>query len=257
MTKVKDIIDIIEKAAPPALAQEWDNSGLAVGNVCSEVRRVLVTLDVDMKVVNEAVEKKCDMIVSHHPLIFSPLSFVTDENETGAVVLKAAENHIAIFSAHTNLDCTSGGTNDFLCELLGLENVRICEDIAEGNLVRVGEIPGTKFAELAKEIALKFGKKYIRCVGDKEKIIKKVGICSGGGGDYISRMVEKCDLYITGDVKYHGARAAEESGLCLAVAEHFETEHFAKDIFCKILENSGVQVMPSEANRDVMFDLFV
>ena len=256
MAKVKDIAAIIENIAPRSLAEEWDNPGLAVGDENAEVKKVLTALDCDEKVVAEAVRKGCDMIVCHHPLIFSPLSFVTTENNIGKVVLEAASHGIAIYSAHTNLDCAKGGTNDFLCNLLELQNVTVCKEIGDGNLIRIGEISPCAFEEFAKVVAQKLDKKYIRCVGDPHKIIRTVGVCTGGGGDYASEMAEKCDLYITGDVKYHAARNADETGLCVAVAEHFETERFAKDILKNMLSENGIEAVCSEMNKDVFYDVF-
>jgi len=256
MTTVRDIIDIVEGFAPAGLAEDWDNPGLAVGDEDAYVKKVMVALDCDEQVVKEAVEKGCDMIVCHHPLIFRPLSFVTTENSVGRTVLFAASNKVAIYSAHTNLDCAKGGTNDFLCNLLGIENVTVCEEVGEGNLVRTGEISPCSFEEFAKKIAEKLGKKYIRCIGDRAKTVSRVGVCTGGGGEYISEMAGKCDLYITGDVKYHMARAAAENGLCVAVAEHFETEHYAKDILKNLLNEKGIEALCSEVNKDVFYDVF-
>ena len=256
MVKVKDIVRLIETAAPTALAEEWDNPGLAVGDENAEVKAVLTALDCDMDVVLEAEKRGCNMIVTHHPLIFHPLSFVTNDSETGRVVLALAERKIALFSAHTNLDCAKGGTNDFLCEKLGLRNVEICDSVGGGNLVRIGKTTKKRFGDFAAEIAECFGKKYIRCVGDKNKIVEKIGVCSGGGGEYIPDMAGLCDVYITGDVKYHAARSAKEEGLCLALLEHYESEICVNEIFAKILNNAGVPVVRSEANTDVMFDIF-
>ena len=257
MIKVKDIVKLIETAAPRELAEEWDNPGLAVGDENMEVKAVLTALDCDMNVVLEAEKKGCNMIVTHHPLLFHPLSFVTTDSEVGRVVLALAERKIALFSAHTNLDCAKGGTNDFLCEKLGLGGVEICKSIGEGNLVRIGITAKKTFAEFAAELAACFGKKYIRCVGDKNKIIEKVGICSGGGGEYISEAAGLCDVYVTGDVKYHAARSAKEAGLCLAVLEHYESEICVNEIFARILKGIEVPVISSEANTDVMFDIFL
>lgn len=256
MTTVKDVVNIIEKIAPRALAEGWDNPGLAVGDENAPITKVLTALDCDLGVVAEAVQKGCNMIVCHHPLIFRPLSFVTNENSVGKVILSAIQNGIAVYSAHTNLDCASGGTNDFLCKLLGIADVAVCEDIGEGNLIRVGEIAPTRFESFAVNIAEKLGKKYIRCIGDKNKTVCRVGVCTGGGGEYIPEMSEKCDLYITGDVKYHSARCAAESGLCVAVAEHFETERFAAEIFKEILTDNCINAVCSEANKDVFYDVF-
>ena len=256
MTTVKNIAAIIEATAPRTLAEDWDNPGLAVGDEDAPVSKVLTSLDCDEKVVDEAIAKGCNMIVCHHPLIFRPMSFITTENPLGKVVLKAAKHGIAIYSAHTNLDCAQGGTNDFLCALLGIENTELCEDIGDGNLVRIGEISSQPFETFAKHIAEKLGKKYIRCIGDSKKIISRVGVCTGGGGDYISDMADKCHLYITGDVKYHMARNADENGVCVAVAEHYETERFAAEILKNILSDAGVEAICSEENKDVFYDIY-
>lgn len=258
MITVREIADIIEKAAPKTLAQEWDNVGLLVGNDEREVKKIMTALDVDMNVLLEAIEKNCDMIVSHHPLIFGHINFVTNENSVGEIILKAAENKVAIYSAHTNLDCAVGGTNDYLCSLFELKDVEIIEGVAEDNLIRKGALktPCT-LEEMAKKVAVKLGKKHIRIVGDKEKLIANVAVCSGGGAEYIPEVAPLCDLYISGDVKYHGAKTAQEKGLSLIIAEHFNTEVYAMEILKRILGDVPAEVICSQENKDVFEDIFV
>ncbi|MBQ3054362.1 MAG: Nif3-like dinuclear metal center hexameric protein [Clostridia bacterium] len=256
MKKVKDIIRLIEDFAPLTLAEQWDNPGFSVGDENMQVTGVLTTLDCDINVVLEAEKKGCNMIVSHHPLIFRPLNFVTAENEIGKIILALSQRKIALYTAHTNLDCASGGINDYLSSKLGLTNVFVCDDVGEGNLVRIGNVRPIIFKDFAEKIANIFGKEYIRCVGDKNKEIKTVAVCGGGGGDFIPDISDKCDLYITGDVKYHMARTAKELGLCVAYVEHFQAEQCAKEIFCEILKDSGVKVEKSQENTDVVYDIF-
>ena len=256
MITVKSLTYAIEKAAPLELAEEWDNAGLQVGSENMQVTAVLTALDCDMRTVLEAEKLGCNMIVTHHPLIFHPLNFVTDETETGRVVLALAKKGIALYSAHTNLDCASGGINDYLCGKIGLKSVKVQEDVGGGKLIRIGKVTPQSFEAFARTLAKSFGKKYIRCVGNPAKVIETVGICSGGGGDYIAEMPGKCDVFVTGDVKYHSARSAEEAGLCLAVLEHYESEICAEEIFENILKDTGVKVYKSESNRNVMFDVF-
>ncbi|MDP4118681.1 MAG: Nif3-like dinuclear metal center hexameric protein [Bacillota bacterium] len=257
MTKVKDIMTAIEKTAPRSLAEEWDNVGLMIGDEEAQVTKVLVALDCDENVAKEAWEKGCDMIVTHHPFIFRPMTFVTSETMTGRNLLFLVQNKISLYSAHTNMDCAQGGINDFLCGKLGLYDIKICEHAGNGNIVRIGKTKPMRFAEYAAEIAGKFGKTHISCVGDKEKIIKTVGICGGGGGEFISEMAGRCDLYITGDVKYHMAKTAQEEGLCIAVLEHYESEICVMDIFAELIKETGVETVKSEANRNVMFEITV
>ncbi len=256
MTTVKNIIEVIEKIAPKELAEDWDNPGLEVGSGNKSVNAVLTALDCDMETVLEAEKLGCEMIVTHHPLIFHPLHFVTDETETGRVILALAKRDMALYSAHTNLDCAVGGINDYLCKKIGLESVKVQDDIGNGSLIRIGKITPRSFEDFARGLAEIFGKKYIRCVGTPDKIIETVGICSGGGGDYISEMAGKCDVYITGDVKYHMARSANEAGLCVAVLEHYESEICAEEIFENALKDTGVKVFKSKSNKDIVFDIF-
>lgn len=257
MAKVKEIIEIIENAAPKSLAEEWDNVGLMSGSPECETEKVLCALEADLGVVEEAVRKGCKMILTHHPLIFRPVSFVTDETETGKILLKLAENGISLYSAHTNFDCANGGINDFLCEKIGLKNVEVLKDVSEGNLIRRGETEPVTLKEFAVKLAKLFGKKYIRVVGDPDKVIKYVGICSGGGGEFIGNMTDKCDLFITGDVKYHSARDAAYAGLSVCILEHFESECCVKEIFAKLLRGNGIAAEISESNADVVYDVYI
>ncbi len=252
MTTVKDIAMEIEKIAPLGLAEEWDNVGLMVGDYNQEVKKVLTCLDVDIRVVSEAVDKGCNMICSHHPLIFSRLSSITSDTVLGKILLKAMENKVAIYSAHTNLDCAKGGTNDFLCSLFELSDVEILSEIGEGNLIRKGTLKKPiELSEMAKIVAKKLGQKTIKIIGDKNKVVSTVAICSGGGGDYIGDVSGNCDLYITGDIKYHMARKAYDENLCVIVAEHYNSEIFAKEILKNILKDVPVEVLESQENKDV------
>ena len=125
MTRLKEITQYIESLAPLCLQESYDNSGLIYGNPESEIDSVLITLDVTEKVVDEAIEKKVQIIVSHHPLVFSGLKKITGKNDIERSLIKAIQNNIAIYAAHTNLDSVLNGVNGKICEKLDLQNCTI------------------------------------------------------------------------------------------------------------------------------------
>ena len=120
MPKVKDIAEYIESLAPKTLAEPWDNVGLMVGDMDSNVESVYVTLDVTSENIEEAVNCGADLIVSHHPLIFTSINRVIEQDVTGSIVRSLIKNDISVYSAHTNFDIADGGMNDILCDKLGL-----------------------------------------------------------------------------------------------------------------------------------------
>ncbi len=123
-TTVADIINIIDSIAPITLAEDWDNSGLQVGQTSRPVRNIMVALDPLPDVVEEACRRNIDLLITHHPLIFKPLKSINFSTSQGVVIKMAAESKMTIFSAHTNLDCASGGTNDVMAKKIGLKNIR-------------------------------------------------------------------------------------------------------------------------------------
>jgi len=134
---VAELIKLINDLAPPGLAEEWDNVGLQVGDLTQTVHRVLVSLDVDERVIDEAVSQKADMIISHHPMFFHPVKNILFHHPLGKEVRKLIKNDISVFSAHTNLDIAPGGINDFLAELLNLAEVELLAETREDKLLKL------------------------------------------------------------------------------------------------------------------------
>lgn len=255
METVQSVTESLERLAPRALAQPWDNVGLMTGEADAAVTKILTALDVDEAVVEEAAACGANMILSHHPLIFSPLKSVTDATWEGRCILKAARRGIAIFSAHTNLDAATGGTNDYLAELYGLRNVMPLSLEGEENLGRIGETEPQPLSAFAETIAEKLGSDSLERVGDGSRTVRRVAICSGGGGSFISaELARMCDVYITGDVKYSGARDAHNLGLGVIIAPHYETEKYAMQILARWCETHlhGVETVCSRANCNVV-----
>ena len=124
-TKINEIIACIEQIAPLAYQETWDNCGLQVGNPNQEVKAVLLCVDVTENVLDEAINKSANLIISHHPLLFKGIKKLTGKTYIERVVIKAIQHNIAIYSAHTNMDKCIGGINYRLAEKLGLKNIHI------------------------------------------------------------------------------------------------------------------------------------
>ncbi len=259
MYKVKDIAEIIERLAPPRLAEEWDNVGLMVGDSEQTVRTIFICLDVTSVNVRQAIEVGADLIISHHPLIFSPLKNIVEGDISGNIIRTLIKNNISVYSAHTNLDNADGGMNDVLADKLGLEDVRKftqeeCCD-ANGNplqnIGRVGYLDSPveleDFKSLVKSI---LGCRSIRSLGNPQDTINCVALCTGSGGEGIySAFRSGADVYVTSDIKHHEAQLAFELGINLIDAGHFETENTICEFLKTYLEEnlSDVTIISSDA----------
>lgn len=219
---VADIIKIMEEIAPPAMAEEWDNVGLMLGRRCKAVKKLLLALDITGEVVQQAIAQKADMIITHHPLIFRGLKRVTDNEWQQELLLTLAEKGIAVYSAHTNLDCVSSGVNDVLAKKLHLDSVDVLD--SDNGLGRIGIVPACSLQEFAAMVKKVLRADYV-AVGDAGKQVHKVAVCGGAGSDLISlALLCGADTLITGDIKYHEAQQAVFSGLNVIDAGHQPTE---------------------------------
>ena len=223
--KVKDVIAVIEDFAPLSIQEGWDNSGLCVGSPEDEVSSVLFALDCTESLVDEAIECGADMIITHHPLIFSGLKKISPDNQVGAVVIKAIKHGIAIYAAHTNADKVISGVSGAMAEKLGLANVQILDEDGEGTgLGVVGDLSEPLTAE--QVIALvkdKFSLKMLKSSKPLEGLITRVAMCGGSGGSLIGAAKKSgAQLYISGDISYHNFFTPE--GFMLMDIGHYESE---------------------------------
>lgn len=203
---VADLLDVIESQAPAALAEEWDNVGLMVGRRERPVRRLLVALDLRAAVLDEAAEAGCDAVLTHHPPIFPALAAVT--GDAGPLVLRAAEERVAILAAHTNLDAARGGLNDIMATLLGIDAtapLRVADTDAGAGLGRVGAVVPLTVGELARRVAEAFPGSVVH-TGSPAITVTRVACCTGSGGSLIADAAAAgAEAYVTGDLKYHDA----------------------------------------------------
>ncbi len=222
---VQTVADAVNRLAPRRLAEEWDNPGLLLGDPAAEVKKIFVCLDVLDETVSRAIELDAQLIVAHHPLIFRAIKNVRFDLPLGKKISRLIKNDVAVFAAHTNLDSAAGGVNDVLARKIGLVDVKTFEE-DELSLGRLGtlETPMTAF-DFARHVKTALNADNVRLVDAGDFPIKKVGLCGGAGADFIQKAkFFGAQAFVTGDVKYHEAQAAVESGIHVVDAGHFATE---------------------------------
>lgn len=233
MAKTSEIIRILEEYAPPELAESWDNSGWQVFFGNDNTTKVLICLSVTDDVINQAFELGCNLIVSHHPMIFKPLKVIKDIK-----IIKAVQRGIQIYSLHTNCDKTNNGTSDLIAQRLNLKKTAVLNDF-----VRVGLAPHEMtIEELVAFVKLSFNVERIKLVNNARKsIIKTIAVCAGSGAEFIPE-VEKynIDAYITSEVKYHDALDSRRAAI-LDIG-HFESEKPFVEEIKKVLENKKERI---------------
>lgn len=251
--KVRDIVEVIERLAPRRFQDDWDNSGLQVGDPEAEVGRVLVCLDVTEEIVLEAAHKGCNMIVSHHPLIFHPLKSITGETYQQRCIAQCLCAGIAVYSAHTSLDNAPSGVNRVIAELLSLENLQWLNSeyqYPEGSGSGIiGDTPlpvnSEAFAEYIKET---FRVKDLRTSDLKGKMVSRVAVCGGAGAFLMQKALEKgADCFITGELHYHDYF---DPGIQLIELGHYQSEQFTIGLLARHLQSYGIEALPTECNTN-------
>lgn len=348
VAKLFDIIRVMERLAPLALSEEWDNSGLQVGHKQWPVKTICIALDPTTEVIDHVCKRNINLLITHHPLIFKPLKSIDFGTPLGSIILKSAKNRLSIFSAHTNLDSVKNGINDILSEKIGLNNIYTlgkpvspdifklvvyvseehkkdildalfetsagtigsysnCSFSTMGNgtfksgvnsqpaigrkdgishvdevrvetvvnkkdlksvvetlkkshpyetmaydvyplltldnkegIGRVGELNSSvKLRELAKMVKQRLNIQSVKIAGNPELIVQRVAVCSGSGSGLMKDFFSSgAQVYISGDFRYHDARAVEEAGCGLIDIGHFESEHLALEMFANHLQDA-------------------
>ncbi|NOY53901.1 MAG: Nif3-like dinuclear metal center hexameric protein [Deltaproteobacteria bacterium] len=227
--KLQQIIDILEEIAPPQYAASWDNSGLQVGSPEAEVSSILVALDITEGVIREGARKKTDLIVTHHPLFFHPLSRLQTNTGIGKLLPPLLQAGISVYAAHTNLDVAAGGVNDQLGRALKiarwkeLPGGRTSEVKGFGGIGKL-EAP-RRITEIITDLKKSLKIPTVRLVGSKEKTVQKIAFCCGSGADLFPEVCRAApDLFITGDLKYHDAMNFLLEGIPALDLGHFASE---------------------------------
>lgn len=246
--RVQDVIDALEDFAPLPLQESYDNAGLQVGLTGAEVSGALLCLDVTEEVIAEALELGCNMIVSHHPLIFRGLKHLTDEDTVQRCVRMALQNDIAIYSAHTNLDSAIDGVNYMMAERLGLVDVVLLQprqvSVGVGAQARsvqagsgvIGYLPdGEDSLVFLQRVKQAFG---VECLMHNELLsrpVHSVAIC-GGAGDFLLQeaLNLQADAFLTGEMHYH-QYFGHDGQIQIGVLGHYQSEQYTMDIFNSVI----------------------
>lgn len=222
MANLEEVEKLLGEMIPVSLAEDWDNVGLMLGRSNKQIKRVLLALDLTRETAKQAIEMRADLIITHHPAIFRKLSQITDKHWQQDILLQLAEHGIAVYSAHTNLDCVSGGVNDALVKALNITDDEILD--SESGLGRIGFVKPQPIEDLALFVKKALKADYV-AVGNAGRRAHKVAVCGGAGSDLISIALAKgADTLITGDVKYHCAQEAVFNCMNVIDAGHQPTE---------------------------------
>ena len=236
------MLSALERFAPLPLQESWDNAGLQVGLTETEVSGALLCLDVNEKIVDEAIQKGCNLIVSHHPLLFRGLKTISDLTDVQRTVMKAIVNGICVISMHTNMDNAKDGVNFKIAEKLGLKNVQFFApktvDGIEAGSGTFGELTEPMVAD---DFILKVKKTFfVECAMCNELLhrpIRKVAICGGAGVFLLDEALKAgADAFITGEMHYHQYFGYEQR-IQICVIGHYQSEQFTSEIFREIIES--------------------
>ena len=236
--KVRDIAAAIESFAPLALQESYDNAGLIVGRMDDDVHKALLAVDVTEEVIAEAVAEGCDMIITHHPIIFHAMKRFNSAAQTERCVEEAIRRGIVLYAAHTNLDSTPDGMSWRVAQMLGLENIAVMQPTnTEGaGFGVVGELAeAMPSADFMRRVMERFDVKALRHSDVVKAEIRKVAICTGSGGSLIDDARKSgADIYLTADLRYNDFMR-HENAIILADMGHFESEYCAIQILFDIL----------------------
>ncbi len=237
---VEQLIKVLDERFPKTLSEPWDNDGCdVIPDKNATVTRVLCALDCTSAAINKAAELGCNVILTHHPLVFKPLSSVVSDDSVGKRVIECIKREIAVISFHTRLDIIDGGVNDTLALLLGIENTEAF--IPYG---RIGDVEEQSFEEFSKSAAdkLKLDITELQRVKASDKV-KRVAVISGCGKDEIGEVIAAgADTFVTGEVMHNHMIDCKELGLNLICGTHYATER----IVLPILAEAASEIVPSD-----------
>ena len=256
---LQEIRDIIESVAPLERQEEWDNSGLQIGSSNTDIRRVLLSVDVTEAVVQEAQDKQCQLILSHHPLLFRPLRSLTEQTAEARCAMMAIRSGIAIYSSHTAMDNYLHGVSGKMAQQLGITDYRILVPQSGqtiyglgviGNLPR--PIPFDQLLLLVKQAfgadALRYVPPFANHAAAPHRTVQTIALCGGAGSEFQDEaMRQGAEVYISADFKYHSLQAAA-GRIAIIDMDHWVSEHFTRNLFAELLSDK-VETIISTADR--------
>jgi len=254
--RLREIIDFLREFAPPELAEEWDNVGLLIGNPDDEIRSALTCLTLTPNVAEEAIAANCQLVVSHHPVLFRPVQKLTSENSEGRMLLSLIRAGVSVYSPHTRYDSAADGINAQLAKVFNLRDVQplrpnLTSPLGSG---RWGSLPSPlalgELIELTKPVLRVSTLQY---VGNLDRRITKLGIACGAAAEFLRDAAQfGCEALLTGEARFHSCLEAEASNIALILPGHYATERPAMERLAEVLQARffGLAVRPSDAEDD-------
>lgn len=231
----REITDAIEEFAPLSLQESWDNSGWQIGHRDEICRGALLCVDITPEIIHEAIEKGCNLIISHHPLIFKGVKQITDRDRVERCIALAIENRISVYSSHTATDCAPGGVSWEMGRRLALTNM---EFLDESGLGVIGDLnTPLHWREFVKLVKERFGAEIVRCshIPNEDWRISRIGLCGGAAAEFIPLALKRgAQAYVTADCKLNQFIDHAED-ILLVDSGHFETEECTKEIFYRVI----------------------
>ncbi len=258
--KVGEILNYLNELAPWGFAEKWDNVGLMLGSRQTEIKKILLCMDVTSRVIKEAINDDIGLIISHHPFMFSKLNTLDFDTMKGQQIQTLVTKNISVISAHTNLDVAVGGVNDTLAETVGLSGLKPLKPyIPDGfdenlGLGKIGTLATeTTFNGFIDLLKKNLNIASLRIIGSPPDNVKNVAVFCGSFDvdlDYLKGLQQ--DVLITGDLKYHTALDAREMGLCIIDVGHYASEHVILSRLQMQLSNKfdSVEVICSKMESD-------
>lgn len=244
---VKDIYDIIDGIAPFASQEAWDNSGLLMGEGSRQVNGIYFTLDLTFQAAKAAISRGANLIVTHHPIMFSGRKNLTETDWEGKMLCLLVRNNVSVISAHTNLDKAEGGVSERLAQAIGLIGITHVEDDEDGYL-RIGKVSPISLEQFVKHVGTVL-EAPIRAYGDMEKTISTVAVAGGSAGEYaFAAKSAGADAYVTGEMRYHDCVNLAQEGMATLQAGHDASEKI-------VLEPLMDHVSSELAKRGIRIDL--
>src|SRR5574344_866678 len=255
--QIKEVLRLLEDKVPLKWQEDYDNSGLQVGDTTQELSGILICLDPTSAVLDEAIRKKANLVISHHPLIFKqPLKQIVPQDKTGGLIFKAIENHICVYAMHTNLDKAEFGVSYKLAQKLALMHLSILEqEEVDGAIVGLGYYGDLKqpcsFDQFMDEVKQKLNLQSFKYQQKQNDLVRRVAVCGGSGASLIEKAYNcNSDVYITADLKYHEYMDLNYPLNILDIG-HFESEVYAKDVIFDIICENFINFANSKSEDEM------
>lgn len=258
MTDIQTICDFLDQSAPTALAEEWDNVGLILGDPQGNCARIMTCLTVTPESADEAVERNADLIVSHHPLPFSSTKRITTDQTPTKLIWQLAQAGVSIYSPHTGFDSAVRGINQMLCDKLKIESTKPIvpnrKDPEMPGAGRIGTLPAARtLGEFAATVKETFSLPRLQVVGDLDASIQRVATACGSGGSFLSKAASRgAECLVTGEATFHSVLEARARGVGMILMGHFFSERFALEELAEWLSGKfpELEVWASEKECD-------